>query len=128
MGVKKIVKGLAAGAVLAGVASLVVSMRDEKNRKAAKELHQAAHQIKERVTKHAKNLGTLTKSAYGKIVDTTVAEYRGVKELSEADLREIRSDLKESWNQVQSILNSRRGKPAGAAKSMGKNKPSRKKS
>lgn len=115
MGVKRVVKGLAVGAALAAVASLIVSMREEKNRKAAKELRQAAHDIKERISKHAKRLGKLTKGAYDKIVDTTVAEYRGVKSLSKSDLNELRNDLKASWDQVHGILEKRKKKPKSAS-------------
>jgi hypothetical protein len=111
MGMKRIVKGLAAGAVLAAVASLVVSMKDEKNKKAVKEMAKVAHGIKERVARHAKKLGKLSKTAYNKIVDTTVAEYRGVKALSESDLSEMKKELKESWGDVRQILDARKCKP-----------------
>ena len=50
---------------------------------------------------HAKSVGKLTKTAYGKIVDTTVAEFRGVKDLSEEELSELRSELKNSWDGVK---------------------------
>ena len=105
---KKFIKGLATGAVLAAVATLVVGMRDEKNRHLAKELGRAGHDIKERMAKHAKKFGKLTKAAYGKIVDTTVAEYRGVKALSESDLDDLKGELKAGWTDIQSILKSRR--------------------
>jgi hypothetical protein len=108
MGLKRVVKGLAAGAVLAAVASLIVSMKEEKNKKAAKELSRVAHGIKERVAKHAKKLGKLSKTAYNKIVDTTVAEYRGVKALSETDLTDMKTELKDSWSDVRRILDERK--------------------
>jgi len=111
MGIKRIVKGLAAGAVLAAVASLVVSMKDEKNKKAAKELAGVAHGIKERVVRHAKKLGKLSKTAYNTIVDTTVAEYRDVKALSETDLTDLKKELKDSWGDVHQILDARKCKP-----------------
>lgn len=111
MGLKKIVKGLAAGAVLAAVASLIVSMKEERNKKAAKELGKVAHEIKERVAKHAKKLGKLSRSAYNKIVETTVAEYRGVKALSETDLSDMKKELKDSWSDVHRIFNARKCPP-----------------
>jgi len=111
MGFKRLVKGLAAGAVLAAVASLAMSMKEEKNRKTVKEMSKAAHKMKDRVLAHAKKLGKLTKSAYAKIVDTTVAEYRGVKSLSESDLAELKEELMVSWSDVQKILKARRQGP-----------------
>ncbi len=98
------IRSLAMGAVLAGVASLMISMRDEKNRKKARELAKTAHEIKERVVKHGKKLGKLSKAAYGKIVDTTVAEYRGAKALSEGELVELKQELKAGWTDVQKIM------------------------
>jgi hypothetical protein len=53
---------------------------------------------------HAKQLGKLSRSAYDKIVDTTVAEYRGVKALSESELTELKDELKMHWTDVQKIL------------------------
>ena len=104
MGAKKLIRTLAMGAILAGAASLAVSMKDEKNRKKAKELGKAALAIKGRVAKHAVKLGKLSKSAYGKIVDTTVAEYRGVKALSEGELDELKTELKAGWEDVRQIF------------------------
>ncbi len=108
------VKGLACGAALAAVASLVVSMKKDKNKKAVKEISKAARQLTGRVASHAKKLGHLSKAAYGKIVDTTVGEYRGVKALSKSDLAELKKDLRNSWADVQKILKARREGPAKA--------------
>jgi len=104
MGMKKLVRTLAMGAILAGAATLAVKMKDEKNRRKAKEIGRAAMAIKERVAKHAVKLGKLSKSAYGKIVDTTVAEYRGVKALSEGELDEMKDELKAGWEDVRQIF------------------------
>jgi len=106
------VKGLAVGAALAAVASLVVSMKEERNRKAAKEISRAARKLTDRVAAHAKKLGKLSKAAYGKIVDTTVGECRGVKSLSKSDLADLKKDLRNSWSEVQKVLKERRQGPA----------------
>ncbi len=104
MGAKKLIKGMAMGAVLAAVASLMISMKDEKNKKKARDLAKTAHEIKERVVRHGKKLGRLTKAAYGKIVDTTVAEYRGAKALSDVELVELKQELKAGWGDVKKIM------------------------
>ena len=107
MGTKKsFVKGLAAGAVLGAVAAIMHTMQDKD--KKGQELQKTAMKIKDKVAAHAKKLGKLTKTAYGKIVETTVAEYRGVKALSEDELSELRSDLKAGWTDVQKMLNKKK--------------------
>jgi hypothetical protein len=107
MGTKKsFVKGLAAGAVLGAVAALISTMK-EKDAK-AEELRRTGERIRDKVAAHAKKLGKLSKSAYGKIVDTTVAEYRGVKALSEQELKELKDELKASWGDVQKMLKGRK--------------------
>lgn len=109
MGTKKsFVKGLAAGAVLGAVAALVSTMK-EKDKK-AQELQETAMRIKDKAIAHAKKLGKLSKAAYGKIVDTTVAEFRGVKALTEDELKELKAELKASWKDVEAMLKSKKKK------------------
>lgn len=116
MGTKKsFVKGLAAGAVLAAAGSLVMEMGEEKG-KTAKELKNTAGGIAKRVTRHAMKLGKLTKAAYGKIVDTTIAEYRGVKALSEDELKELKAELKDGWGDLSNIVKTRAAKKKPAAR------------
>lgn len=103
---KSFIKGLAAGAVLGAVAALVSSMQDKD--KKAQALTAAARRIRERVAERAKKLGKLTKGAYDKIVDTTVAEFRGVKALSEQELAELRAELRASWNDVSAMLKTKK--------------------
>ncbi|MEY4744216.1 MAG: hypothetical protein RL272_161 [Candidatus Parcubacteria bacterium] len=99
---KGFVKGLAAGAVLGAVAAMMHTVQDKD--KKAKEIEKAAMRIKDKVAAHAKKLGKLTKAAYGKIVETTVAEYRGVKALSEDELSELRKELKAGWSDVRQMV------------------------
>lgn len=107
MGTKKsFIKGLAAGAVLAAAAQLYMEMKDSKNTttKDLKKLKKAAEEISARVAKRAKRMGKLTKAAYGKIVDTTVAEYRGMRLLSEDELMELKDELKEGWEDMHGMI------------------------
>lgn len=114
MGSKKnFVKGLAAGAVLGAVASMVMAMR---NTKEAHELGDIAEKIKNRVAKHAKKVGKLTKSAYGNVVEKTVAEYRGAKALSDSELTELKDELKDSWVHLQAMLAKKKTAPKGKKK------------
>lgn len=109
MGTKKsFVKGLAAGAVLGAVAALMSTMK-EKDKK-TQELHRTAMRIKDKVAAHAKKLGKLSKAAYGKIVETTVAEYRGVMALTEDELKELKNELNASWKDVEALVKSKKRK------------------
>ncbi len=106
MGKKIFVKGLALGAVLAGVAALIHEMKDRELN--TKEMKKAAIRIKTKVAKHAKTLGKLSKSAYGKIVDTTVGEFRGVKALSAGELEDLKDELKASWEDVRKMVSKKK--------------------
>ncbi|MEY4723028.1 MAG: hypothetical protein RLZZ324_541 [Candidatus Parcubacteria bacterium] len=104
MGAKKtIVKGLAAGAVLGAVAMLLSSMKKD-GRLDTKQLGKTADRIKGKVAKHAMTIGKLTKSAYDSIVETTVAEYRGVKALSDGELSDLKDELKSGWMDVKKMV------------------------
>ncbi len=108
MGKKGFVKGLAIGAVLAGVAALIHEMKDRELN--TKEMQKAALRIKTKVAKHAKTLGKLSKGAYEKIVDTTVAEFHGVKALSAGELDDLKDELKAGWSEVQKMVAKKRSK------------------
>jgi hypothetical protein len=99
---KGFVKGLAAGAVLGAVASVLMSMEHKDEKKEA--LAKVAKRVKTKVGQHSKNIGKLTKTAYNKIVDTTVAEFRGVKDLSEGEMDELRDELRSSWEDVKGMV------------------------
>ena len=102
MGSKKtIVKALAAGAVLGAIASLIMSMRHTEE---GKDIGKTAEKIRKRVALHAKKIGKLSKSAYDAIVETTLAEYRGVKAMSDSELQELKIELKEQWTHLSKIL------------------------
>lgn len=99
---KGFIKGLAAGAVLGAVAAIVGTMKD-KNQKAA-ELQKAAKQISAKIARHAKKLGSLTKSAYDNIVESTVEEYKGLKTLSKSEVADLTKELKSGWKEVQKMI------------------------
>jgi gas vesicle protein len=100
---KSLFKGLAAGAVLAAVGTMLVKSNKSADKK-AKELYRAAEDITSRVTSKALKLGGVTKAAYGKVVDSLIAEYKGAKHLTDRELADLKDELKESWEDVQAIL------------------------
>ncbi|MBN1585455.1 hypothetical protein JW899_03755 [Candidatus Uhrbacteria bacterium] len=104
MSLRKTVRGLAFGAVLAGVVTLAMKMKEEKNKKKAKEISDHAQKTVAKVIAHAQKLGGLTKTAYGQIVDTVLAEYQDVKEISSDELKEMKIELKDGWKEVEAIM------------------------
>ena len=99
---KSFIKGIAAGVVLSAAASVILLMKS-KNKK-TEMLRETAKDILARVSKRAATLGALTKSAYHSIVETTLAEYKGIKVLSDDELKELKAELRASWSDVQKIL------------------------
>ncbi|KPJ86008.1 hypothetical protein AMJ57_00850 [Parcubacteria bacterium SG8_24] len=109
---KKLVKGLAAGAVLYAVGSYIMKDKRAQRKKAA--LQKVADRTMNRVVKHAKSLGKLSKASFDKIVDATVAEYRGMKDLSSAELKEMKAELKGSWKDVREVMQKPKKAPGRA--------------
>ncbi len=99
---KSFVKGLAAGAVLGAVAAIVSGVHDKD--KKMRSLRAMAVRVKNRVAGHAKTVGKLTKGAYHEIVEKAIAECRGAKTLSEAELDELKDELKGSWTDVRKMI------------------------
>jgi hypothetical protein len=104
MSFKKAIKSLAMGAVLAGVATVAIKMREEKNRKKAKEMADRAHLMSTKVMKRAQKMGNLTKTSFHKLVDAAVNEYRGVKDVSQEEIEGLRNEIKDSWSDIQRII------------------------
>lgn len=95
-------KGLAAGALLGAVAAMIVSAtKKDPNAKASTK---AAKTVAKRVGVHAKKIGKITKSAYDAIVEKTVAEARGAKQMSTGELAELRKELTASWKELAKMF------------------------
>ena len=100
---KSLFKGLAAGAVLGAVGAMLVKSNKTTDKK-AKELYKAGEEIAGRIADKAVKLGAVSKSAYSKVVDALIAEYKGAKHLTDKELAELKDELKDSWEDVQAIL------------------------
>jgi len=101
---KKMAKGLAAGALLGAVAAMIVSAA--KKDPGAKASTMAAKSVAKKVGAHAKKIGKITKGAYDAIVETTMAEARGAKQLSKGELDELRKELTKSWKELSAMFTS----------------------
>jgi len=100
--VKKLAKGLAAGALLGAAAMFIANAaKKDPNVKAATK---AAQTVAKRAMAHAKKIGKISKSAYDSIVETTVAEARGAKQLSNAEVAELRKELSASWKELAKMM------------------------
>lgn len=100
MSMKGFLKGVVAGSVLGAI--VVAASRMKASEKKA--LTKTLADVQRKIASHSKRIGSLTRSAYEKIVDTAVAEYRGVKALSEKDLDDLRAELKASWKDVKKMV------------------------
>ncbi len=100
---KSLFKGLAAGAVLGAVGAMLIKSNKATDKK-AKELYKAGEEIAGRVVEKAIKLGSVSKSAYSKVVDSLIEEYKDAKHLTEKELSELKEELKDSWEDVQAIL------------------------
>lgn len=102
MGKPGFIKGVAIGAVLAALATMFLKdeHRDEKTATAMS----AADSVKKRVLAHMKSVGKVTKAAFNKIVETTLAEYRGAKALTAEELAELKKELKENWGRMHDAM------------------------
>jgi hypothetical protein len=99
---KGLIKLLAAGALVGAVVHIINKVEDKDKKKAA--LTRAASKVGKLVSEHAKKVGHVTKERFDKIVDTVVKEYKGAKELSEDEMKELKSELKSSWRDVKDVL------------------------
>lgn len=93
---------MAAAAVLGAAASLYMKMKEDG--KGAKALMRAASDVRKRLADHAASFGKMTRRAYDSIVETTLAEYKGVKALSAEELAQLKEDLKDGWDEMQKAM------------------------
>ena len=102
---KMLGKGLAIATLVAAAVALAHALK--KNKK-AKLLKAAMLDAKAAVIAHAKKLKGVSKKSYAKIVDTVMAEYRGMKTLSKEEMAELSGELKEGWREIDAKLRAHR--------------------
>ena len=95
-------KALAVGAGLAAIAAAAtgVYMLTGKNAKNRKKVAKWAGDLQNDVVKELNKAGKVTKQTYNKVVDSAVKNYKGLKNVSTAELALVASDLKGSWDAI----------------------------
>ncbi|MEK9152515.1 MAG: hypothetical protein AAB692_04060 [Patescibacteria group bacterium] len=95
-------KILAVGAVLAGVAKVAMSIKNDD--KKSKEMIKLAKRIKESVSDHAAKVGKMSKTTYDNLVDTAMNQLENIKDLSGSEVKTLKRELKRGWSSIKSLL------------------------
>lgn len=95
-------QALAVGAGLAAIAAAAtgVYMMTGKNAKNRKKVAKWVGDVQDDVVGQLNKAGKVTKQTYNKVVDTAVKNYKGMKNVSAAELALVASDLKSSWDAI----------------------------
>lgn len=100
-------QALAVGAGVAAIAAAAagVYMMTGKNAKNRKKVAKWATDLQEDVILDLNKAGKATKATYNKIIDSAAANYKGLKNVSTAELAAVASELKSSWDNISAELN-----------------------
>ena len=99
-------QALAVGAGVAAIAAAAagVYMMTGKNAKNRKKVAKWANDLQEDVILDLNKAGKATKATYNKIVDAAAANYKGLRNVSSADLTAMAGELKSSWDKISAEL------------------------
>ncbi len=99
---KGFLKGAALGVLLASAAALLCAPQSGKRTR--KDAQKLANSLLKRMLKQARSLNSLSKDAYEKMVETSLAEYAKGKKITSEYLNEMKAILKGHWGEVQKEL------------------------
>lgn len=99
-------KALAVGAGIAAIAAAAagVYMMTGKHAKNRKKVAKWATDLQEDVILDLNKAGKATKATYNQIIDAAAANYKGLKNVSAAELAAVAGELKSSWDHISSEL------------------------
>jgi adenylate kinase len=99
-------QALAVGAGVAAIAAAAagVYMMSGKNAKNRKKLAKWATNLQEDVIIDLNKAGKATKETYNKIVDSAAKNYKGLKNVSAAELTAVAAELKSSWDKINAEI------------------------
>ncbi|HEX3100055.1 MAG TPA: hypothetical protein VHQ41_03755 [Patescibacteria group bacterium] len=99
-------KALAVGAGVAAIAAAAagVYMMTGKHAKNRKKVAKWATNLQEDVIIELNKAGKASKQTYNKIVDNTAKSYKGLKNVSAAELTAVAGELKSSWDNINAEL------------------------
>jgi peptidyl-tRNA hydrolase len=92
---KKVVAvGIGAVAVAGALAYLFTGKRGEKNKAIVKKWVEMA---KKEILAKVKKAKNLTQEGYAELIDKALSKYEGLKEVTPAELKELKQELKAHW-------------------------------
>ena len=101
-------KALAVGAGIAAVAATAagVYMLTGKNAKNRKKLGKWVNNMQDEIVNELGKAGKITKATYHKVIDSAAKNYKGLKNVSTAELAAVAAELKSNWDTISSELQS----------------------
>ncbi len=102
---QKIALEVGAGVAAIAAAAAGVYFMTGKHAKNRKKVAKWATNLKEDVVLDLNKAGKATKETYTKIVDSAAKNYKGLKNVSTAELAAVAAELKGSWDNISAELN-----------------------
>lgn len=99
---KGFLKGAALGALIASAAALLCAPQSGK--KTRKDAQKLATSLLKRMLKSARSLNVVSRDAYDKMIESSLAEYAKGKKITNEYLKEMKSILASHWGEVQKEL------------------------
>lgn len=99
---KGFLKGAALGALIASAAALLCAPQSGK--KTRKDAQKFANVVLKKMLGQARSLSSLSKDAYEKMLDSSLADYAKGKKITSSYLKEMKAILISHWNEVQKVI------------------------
>lgn len=99
---KGFLKGAALGALIASAAALLCAPQSGK--KTRKDAEKFANAVLKKMLRQARSLSSLSKDAYEKMIDSSLADYSKGKKITSSYLNEMKDILSGHWNEVRKVL------------------------
>ena len=103
--VKSAGAGLAAGVVLGLAAGLF--LRSEKGQELQKDVQQKAKLLQKQILARAEYIDELTEEGYEELVDQVLEAYAKSRRAVQAELPELRKELRKQWKHVRAFVEKR---------------------
>lgn len=96
---KKLITGLAVGAIAGAVAGILFAPKSGKETRA--DIAKYMHEMKDKISKELAKAGDFTKEKYSEIVKRVVSVYETSKKITAKDAKEIKEMLEDNYEDVK---------------------------